>query len=307
MTCDSVWAVITLIAMSTTTSGGGAPTTAREAIRTSGHSQRHVAAMMRIDETKLSKSLSGARRFTDDELVDLARITGVTVSDLLGATGQLTAVSVTPPDASSAGPAPSSPEQARRHREIVGAAWGLFAQKGFDAVRISDIAAAGGVSSATVHYYFPTKPDLFSAALSHSVKLAHDRQIARLSGVEDPVERLWKLLEMQSPQGEAGRLDWSIWIQTWNRVALDGGTDQEYVDTYRRWSETVRGAITAGQAADVVRSGSSEVMADELTSLVDGLGIKVLTGVLGEETMQRRLIDHLQRHILSPGVTVPRV
>lgn len=287
--------------MSSMTSSLAVARRVREAIRAAGRSQRRVAEETGIDETKLSKSLSGQRRFTDPELVDLARCTGVTVARLLGEEGEDAAVSVTPPQLDTPGATPASPDQDRRHREIVEAAWRLFAAKGFDAVRISDVAAAAGVSSAAVHYYFPGKPALFAATLMHSVTLAHERQIARLTAVADPVERLWRLLDMQSPHGEDGRLEWSIWLQSWNRVALAQGTDEEYLEIYRRWSETVRAAIADGQQLGAIHSGSSEAMTQELTALVDGLGIQVLTGVLDEETMSHRIVEYVQRRLLVPG------
>ncbi|WP_153144337.1 TetR/AcrR family transcriptional regulator [Nesterenkonia halophila] len=288
--------------MSSTTSSLAMARRVREAIRAAGRSQRQIAVEAAIDETKLSKSLSGQRRFTRQELVDLARCTGVTVGRLLGEEGDDTSVSVTPPQLETAGATPASPDQARRHREIVEAAWRLFAGKGFDAVRVSDVAAAAGVSSATVHYYFPGKPDLFAATLMYSVKLAHSRQIARLTAVDDPVARLWQLLDMQSPHGEIGRLEWSIWLQSWNRVALAQGIDEEYLEIYRRWSETVRAAIADGQELGAIQPGSSEAMAQELTALVDGLGTQVLTGVLDDETMARRIGEYVQRRLLVPGV-----
>ena len=213
--------------MSSTTSSLAVARRVREAIRAAGRSQRQVAEETGIDETKLSKSLSGQRRFTEQELVDLARCTGVAVARLLGEEGEDTSESVTPPELDTPGATPASPDQARRRREIVEVAWRLFAAKGFDAVRISDVAAAAGVSSAAVHYYFPGKPALFAATLMHMVTVAYERQIARLTTVDDSVERLWKLLDIQSPHGEDGRLEWSIWLQSWNRVALAEGTDQE--------------------------------------------------------------------------------
>ena len=41
-------------------------------------------------------------------------------------------------------------------------------------------------------------------------------------------------------------------------------------------------------------------MADELTSLLDGLGIKVLTGVMDTETFSRRLRAYLDRAVMQP-------
>src|SRR5438128_9111128 len=37
----------------------------------------------------------------------------------------------------------------------------LFAQRGFDAVHVAEVAAAANVSEKTVYNYFPTKEDLF--------------------------------------------------------------------------------------------------------------------------------------------------
>ncbi|WP_051393389.1 TetR/AcrR family transcriptional regulator [Glycomyces arizonensis] len=50
-------------------------------------------------------------------------------------------------------------KQARRER-IVAAALDLFTERGYDAVRIVDVAHAAEVSPGTVYNYFPTKEDL---------------------------------------------------------------------------------------------------------------------------------------------------
>ncbi|HEY4827053.1 MAG TPA: TetR family transcriptional regulator [Solirubrobacteraceae bacterium] len=48
----------------------------------------------------------------------------------------------------------------RTHQLIAETAWRLFAERGFDQVPVSEIAAAAEVSEATVFNYFPTKEDL---------------------------------------------------------------------------------------------------------------------------------------------------
>lgn len=48
----------------------------------------------------------------------------------------------------------------RTRRAITEAAWGLFADRGFDGVTVADVAAAAEVSPATVFNYFQTKEDL---------------------------------------------------------------------------------------------------------------------------------------------------
>lgn len=265
-----------------------------DGVAASGLSQRQVAAHMDLDETKLSKSLAGRRRFSADQLLALATTTGVTAKWLLG---EQSTVSATPPAPRMA---PVSGEAEVRRRMIVEAAWSLFARTGFDAVRIADVAEEAGVSSASVHYYFSNKQELFAAALDYSVKLAFDRQIAWLSEVDDPRDRLTRLLELQSPIGATARLEWSIWLQTWSRLALEGAEGEAYAASYRRWSATVQATLEAGQELGHFRAGDVEEMTDELTSLLDGLGIKLMTGVIDAKTFRARLTSYLDRNLLNP-------
>ncbi|WP_167195931.1 TetR family transcriptional regulator C-terminal domain-containing protein [Brevibacterium pigmentatum] len=267
----------------------------REAIRRSGLKQRKIAAAIGIDETKLSKALSGRRRFTADELLGVATATGVTVRWLLGDESQ---VSAPPPNTATV---PGGDEDANPKRSIAEAAWTLFGRHGFDDVRIADIAAVSGVSAPSIHYYFANKSDLFDAALDYSVKLAFDRQIAWLDDIADPAQRLERLLKLQSPLGRTERGEWSIWLQAWARMALEGSTLTNYPPSYERWSRTVQSTIEDGQRTGCFRAGDPRAMADELTSLLDGLGIKVLTGVMDTDALSLRLRSYLDRAILNPS------
>lgn len=55
---------------------------------------------------------------------------------------------------------------ARRRHEILDAALGVFAEKGYHAAGIADIAAELNIGHGTVYRYFDNKLDLFSAVLS---------------------------------------------------------------------------------------------------------------------------------------------
>src|SRR4029077_3274674 len=66
-------------------------------------------------------------------------------------------------------------EDARR-AAILDAAAQLIAERGYHSVRVSDIASLVGISTGAVHYYFPTKGDVLTAALRHVVDRTLERQ-----------------------------------------------------------------------------------------------------------------------------------
>ncbi|MFL6629177.1 MAG: TetR/AcrR family transcriptional regulator [Burkholderiaceae bacterium] len=73
---------------------------------------------------------------------------------------------------------PSSRRERRkedRPAEIVAAALAVFAEKGFGAAKITDVAQLAGVSKATVFVYYPTKEDLFRAVAQAIVQANFER------------------------------------------------------------------------------------------------------------------------------------
>ena len=54
-----------------------------------------------------------------------------------------------------------------RRQALVSAAYDLIATKGFEGLRVRDVAALGGVNIATLHYYFPSKETLIGGVVQH--------------------------------------------------------------------------------------------------------------------------------------------
>lgn len=269
----------------------------RELIRTKPGAQRDFAHAIGLDETKLSKALSGTRRFSPHELIRVAEHCGVTVNWLLnGSDDAVTVTAVPPPAAMAVGQL----EQTEPRRRILETAWRLIAERGYHRVRIADIAEACGTSTAAIHYHFPTKDDVLNEALRYTVKLAFDRQVAELHTIEDAHQRLLHLIELQLPAEGQLRAEWSVWLQVWNESAVNPAMRSLYWDSYDRWYRTVAMTIRTGQEQHVFRELDAEQVTAQLTAMIDGLGIQVLTCRPGSSvaTMRELLHDFIERHIL---------
>ena len=68
---------------------------------------------------------------------------------------------------------PPPPRRTRRKDarpgEILAAALALFAERGFAATRLEDVAHRAGIGKGTIYLYFPTKDDLFRAVVRRDV------------------------------------------------------------------------------------------------------------------------------------------
>lgn len=278
-------------------------TRVRELIRSMPGAQREFAAAIGLDETKLSKALTGTRRFSPHELVRVAECCGVTVNWLLNGSDDAVTVTAVPAPAARSASNPEHHRQSEPRRRILETAWRLIAERGYHRVRIADIAKACGTSAATIHYHFPSKAEVLNEALRRNVKLAFDRQVAELHAVDDAHDRLLRLVELQLLADGVLRAEWSVWLQVWNEVSLNPKLRSLYTDSYDRWYRTIAMTIRTGQEQDAFRVADPDAATTQLTALIDGLGIQVLTGRPGSTvaTMRAHLHDFIERTIVRGG------
>ena len=96
--------------------------------------------------------------------------------------------------------APSAPPTKRRSRrkearpaEILKAALALFAERGYAATKLEDVAAAAGIAKGTVYLYFPTKEELFKAVVRQELLPNLDRFEALVRSHTGPAAELLRL------------------------------------------------------------------------------------------------------------------
>ncbi|MFE1046061.1 TetR family transcriptional regulator C-terminal domain-containing protein [Streptomyces olivaceus] len=277
----------------------GAPTAdtaarVREVIAAAGVSQREFARRVVMDPSKLSRSLSGTRRFTAAELARIADEGRVDVGRLLGGRTREQAA------------APTAGLEGGRPLQIVRETVRLIAEHGFHAVRVADIARACATSSAAIHYHFPGRAELLEAAVRWCMDEDTARRAARLAEADDAAAELHQLIALQTPRTAQQRRQWAVWLDLWAEAARSTVVGRLHSEYYRQWRETVADVVRRGVEQGVFRAGSDpRAAALTLTALIDGLATHVLSvsgpaAATAADAMHASLTSHVTHTILAP-------
>jgi AcrR family transcriptional regulator len=149
-----------------------------------------------------------------------------------------------------------------RPSEIIEAAIEIFAERGFGAARLEDVARRAGVAKGTVFVYFPTKDDLFRA-VARTVLTSHlERLHSAAADLDRPMAELVPMLLAQAAAviGE-GRLP--------AMMRLLVAESRQFPDLARVWHDEVVSkvlgmltlAIERAQARGEIKPGNARLYA----------------------------------------------
>lgn len=85
---------------------------------------------------------------------------------------------------------PDTELQERRRAEILDAATTVFAENGFAETDVQEVADKTGVGKGTVYRYFPSKEELFLAAVDHGMRNLKTSVDASVAKVKQPLEQI---------------------------------------------------------------------------------------------------------------------
>jgi AcrR family transcriptional regulator len=114
-------------------------------------------------------------------------------------------------------PAPTGPAYTRlgvdeRRRQLLDAGAALFAEHAYEEISMRDIARAAGVSKPLLYHYFPSKIDLFKAAVAD--KATELQSVIEPASDGTPLEQLSSSLDGYLAWIEANARAWSKLVQS---------------------------------------------------------------------------------------------
>lgn len=168
--------------------------------------------------------------------------------------------------------------EAERRPQILAAACEVIATVGVPDLRLTDVAAAAGVSSGTVHYYFDTKKDVINAAFEFNLAESLRRRQELLNSTKGSLAKLNDLVESYLPKDEQSQRAWKVWLALWAEATRDQVLQDVNQKLYGQWREVVADVIRAAQEEGMARAGNAVSLANMLIGMLDGLAVQILLG-----------------------------
>lgn len=186
-----------------------------------------------------------------------------------------------------------------RATEILEATCRVVARHGMHDMRVEDVAAEAGVSSALVYYYFRTRDQLIKRAFEFADGRSTAHTFARMPPGATGAERVEFVLVNEIDDSEAVRENWVIWSETSAAAVFDPELRVAMKSWADNWVRVVADLIRAGQADCSIPGGVvPEQAAEFLTGIVDSIGTRWLLG-----GMTKRRAHQLIRAAVSNQLT----
>jgi len=164
--------------------------------------------------------------------------------------------------------------------ELLRHAKAVAVERGFDALRFSDVAEATGVPVSSLQYAFGTRDELVREVLRAGVLEELRRMESAVERELDPWKRIESFIRLGiSIDDDRRREGWLLWIEYWRAASRDDELRQESAGVSAQWRRLVRRAVDDGVTIGRFNvDGTSEDAAASLVALVDGLSLQVEVG-----------------------------
>ncbi|HEV2247705.1 MAG TPA: TetR/AcrR family transcriptional regulator [Terriglobia bacterium] len=166
-----------------------------------------------------------------------------------------------------------------RTAELLEAARRLFAEQGFHATTVEDIAAAAGVAKGTVYLYYKSKHDVYWAALERGItELLHEIQ-TRLEAEASPEDKVRAFIAIKIRYFEMNRDFFRIYFSELgsgfsHRTQMPPQFEQMYLQQAR----ILEAVLQQGIQDKAIREIRTDTAAVAISDLIRGIIVQRLLG-----------------------------
>lgn len=181
----------------------------------------------------------------------------------------------------------------KRDRLIV-AAGDMIAEKGVRGLRVEEVAERAGVAPSLIYYHFGDRNGLLKAVRERTNDESPSSELLTPDETQPAYARVSDVLGRELGAGKATRRQITIWNELIASAVFDEELRAGMIEVTKDWTVLIADQIAAGQADGSVRPDvDAQYEAELLTSLLDGLAIRWLSGAIS----RKRARDLLGRTI----------
>lgn len=160
-------------------------------------------------------------------------------------------------------------ERLQRRADILHAAEGLFAEKGFHAASIEEIARRAEFATGTVYLYFKDKDALYIELFEDKIRALGAAVREQIEDLKDPVDALTRLIQARMVYFEQNRPFFSIYAR--EGMNLFENRDDRWrgvVQLFEEYLGMLTRLIQSGQRARAFRKGNPREFALALSGMM---------------------------------------
>lgn len=145
----------------------------------------------------------------------------------------------------------------------------LFAEKGFAATSVREIAEAAGLTKAGLYYHIDEKGDLLRHLCEQSISEILERVREAVAGAEGPVAKLAAVIAEHAAYFIAQPHSLTVLNREMGHLAP--APRRDIMRLQRQYLDLIRALVREGQGQAVLKSGDDTVAAYALLSVLNGL------------------------------------
>ncbi len=170
-----------------------------------------------------------------------------------------------------------------RRAEILDAARTVFASKGFEVATIDDIALATGVAKGTIYLYYPSKREIYWAALRAGVDELYAETTRRVDAAHSAHDKIRAFIETKLEYCEIHHEFFRIYYAAATEVLSHPPERLEVTEPYAQQLGLLERTFDAAQSRGEIRSVDAAKLAVAVFAITRGLITQRLLGRTRED------------------------
>jgi AcrR family transcriptional regulator len=158
-----------------------------------------------------------------------------------------------------------------RCAEILASARKVFATRGFSEATVDEIASEAGIAKGTVYLYYPSKKDIYLAALMQGVVELHERTATKLAAAEGVEAKLRSFVRTRIEYAEEHRDFIKIYHSEFGNLANEATCGTQFQELYLKQAKMLELVLQTAVESGEIRPVRASFAAFIIYAMVKGV------------------------------------